>query len=174
MDRYHALSSIPSPIIGYTETMTGFERYLPFIFPIFFISLWTLILGIFSYISGWRRLAERFHQPGDFQGEFLRYQSARMNLVNYNGVLNLGLSPAGLYLVPMVLFRTFHKPILIPWENIVAEPFKRVLYRGYQLQFRSVPGVRLDLYQHTFERLIGYLQAFPDRLQIDRNISYQQ
>lgn len=138
--------------------MTEIEGYLPVLFSIFFVTLWIFILWIFSYVSGWRRLAERYRHRSDFQGEFIRFQTARMNLVNYKNVLHLGLSRQGLYLNQMVLFGLFHKPVLIPWEEIVAEPYQRMLFRGYRLQFRSVPRVRLELYQSTFQRIVDYLR----------------
>jgi hypothetical protein len=142
--------------------MTEIERYLPFLFPIFFIGLWCFILWIFSFVSGWRRLVKRFHYSSDFLGDFIRFQSARMNLVNFKNVLHLGLCRQGLYLKQMVLFQLFHKPILIPWEEIIAQPFQRALYQGYQLQFRSVPGVRLELYRGTFLRILDYLERHTD------------
>ena len=152
----------------YTMSMAEIESSNPFLFPVFFIGLWIFTLGVLSLISGWKQMEGRYRHPGGFQGDFLRFQSARMNLVNFRSVLNLGLNPEGLYMVPMVLFRPFHPPLLIPWEEIVAQPFKRTFYQGYQLQFRSAPGVRLDLYQGTFEKILSFLSAYPDRLQVEQ------
>ena len=131
-------------------------NYKPFLFPVYFIALWCFILWILS--SAWRRLAAQYHHPQEFQGEFLRFRSAIINLSNYNGILNLGMNRQGLYLVPMAIFRPFHKPLFIPWEEIVAQPFKRPHYQGYQLQCRSVPGVRIVLYPGTFQRIVEYLR----------------
>jgi hypothetical protein len=144
--------------------MAVIEKYVLILFPVFFITLWCFIIWIFSHTSGWRKLAARFHESHAFEGTLVRFQSARLNLVNFNNVLHLGLHQRGMYLVPMILFRPFHKPLFIPWEEIVAEPNKRFLFRGYQLHFRSVPGVRLELYQTTFQMITDYLKAYPDRL----------
>ena len=130
--------------------------YLPFLFPVYFVALWCFILWIFSF--SWKRLAAQYHHPQEFQGEFLRFRSAIVNSVRYNGVLNLGMNRRGLYLVPMAIFRPFHKPLFIPWEEIVAQPFQKLLYQGYQLQCRSVPGVRIVLYPGTFQRIVEYLR----------------
>ena len=140
--------------------MSDYLDFFPFLFPVYFITLWCFVLWILSLTSGWGKLAGRFHHPQEFQGEFLRWQSARMNLVNFRSILNLGLNERGLYLVPMVLFRPFHKPLFIPWEDLVAQPFKRFFYQGYRLQFRSAPGVRLDLYPSTFQRIVEYLHKY--------------
>ncbi len=39
-------------------------------------------------------------------------------LTNYNNVLTLGVSPDGMYLASMFLFRFMHPPLLIPWSEI--------------------------------------------------------
>ena len=127
--------------------------------PVFFITLWCFILWLLSLFSGWRKLATRYGYQDSFQGESLRLQSARINGVNYNNVLNLGLNRQGLYISPMVLFRPFHKPLLIPWEEIIAEPHERLLIKGYRLLFRSLPGIRLFFYQNTFQRITDYLNT---------------
>jgi len=140
--------------------MNQMTEYLPYLFPVYFAALWFFILWILSLTSGWRRLASRYHHPQDFQGDFLRFQSARMNWVNFSSVLNLGLNERGLYLAPMALFRPFHKPLFIPWEEIIAQPSKISLVQGYQLQFRSAPGVHLKLYQRTFQIILDYLRKY--------------
>lgn len=136
-------------------------------FPVYFIVLWCLILWIIALSGGWKKLADRYAMPGDFQGQILRFQSARLNWSNYSKILRIGLSERGLYLSPIVLFRPFHPPLFIPWEEIEAEPFQRALWRGYQLRFRSAPGVTLELYQGTFQQILNFLERYPDRLQVD-------
>jgi hypothetical protein len=148
--------------------MPNIEIILAILIPVFFISLWCFIIWIFSYSSGWRKLAARYHELHQFQGELIRFQSARMNRVNFNNVLHVGLNKRELYLVPMIIFRPFHKPLFIPWEEIIAEQFSRFHFQGYQLHFRSAPGVRLVLYQRTFQLITDYLKAYPDRLHLER------
>ncbi|MFL7812208.1 MAG: hypothetical protein ACK2TT_03040 [Anaerolineales bacterium] len=137
-------------------------------FPIYFIALWCFILWLIALAGGWKKLSGHYRQLGDFQGQILRMQSARLNWSNYSNILRIGLSERGLYMSPMVLFRPFHPPLLIPWEEIEAEPFQQALWRGYRLRFRSVPGVRLELYQGTFQQVLDFLEGYPDRLHIDK------
>jgi hypothetical protein len=136
-------------------------------FPIYFIALWCFILWMIALIGGWRKLAASYHDPRDFQGQTLRFQSAQLNWSNYRNILHLGLTERGLHLVPMVLFRPFHRPLFIPWEEIVAEPIQRTLFGGYQLSFRSAPGVKMTLYQNTFEHILDFLRDYPDRLNLE-------
>jgi hypothetical protein len=37
---------------------------------------------------------------------------------NYKHVLTIGVSPRGLYLASMFLFRFMHPPLLVPWSEI--------------------------------------------------------
>jgi hypothetical protein len=136
-------------------------------FPFYFITLWCFILWIISLSGGWRKLADRYTMPGDFQGQILRFQSARLNWSNYSNILRIGLSEHGLYLSPMALFRPFHPPLFIPWEEIEAEPFQRAMWRGYQLRFRTVPGVTMELFQGTFQHILDFLERYPDRLHLE-------
>jgi CRP-like cAMP-binding protein len=49
-------------------------------------------------------------------------QSGQMRfLTNYNNVLTLGVSPEGLFLASMFLFRFMHPPLLIPWSEIKVQ-----------------------------------------------------
>jgi len=46
-------------------------------------------------------------------------QSGQMRwLANYNRVLTIGVSPEGLYLASMFLFRFMHPPLFVPWSEI--------------------------------------------------------
>ena len=91
---------------------------LPILFPVFFLSVWCLTLWAIATFSGWRRLAQRFAEERPFLGETVHRGSARLGVANYSGVLTVGVSPSGLFLLPMRIFRPFHRPLLIPWSEI--------------------------------------------------------
>ena len=142
--------------------MNGFEILLPIgiilVFPLFFVGLWCSVLRLLSWMSGWRRLAERFHHPKPFEGSYYRFQTAHMTGVRFGGVLEIGVGETGLYLVPMILFRLFHPPLLIPWSELRAASVKRFLFEGHRLTFHSFPGIELDLHRRTFEKMARYLE----------------
>jgi hypothetical protein len=131
------------------------------LFPLFFVSLWVFILFVLSFVSGWRRLASRYHWPKPFRGKVAYFQTARLNWVNFRSALEIGANEQGLYLAPMIFFRLFHQPLLIPWSEIEAKPFNRFLFKGQRLTFRSFPGIKLDIYSQTFENMQGYLLESP-------------
>jgi hypothetical protein len=139
--------------------MNGFPVIILVGIPFFFAGVWLLMMRILSFASGWTQLAERFQHAGEFRGEVHHSQSARMRGVNFNGVLEIGVGGEGLFLVPMRLFRPFHKPLLIPWEEMHAEPFRRFLSRGYTISFHSFPGLPFEVSGGTFEKLQGHLGA---------------
>jgi hypothetical protein len=140
--------------------MNGFESIFPFVFPFVFVGMWCFVLWVLSFMSGWSELAGRYHFPEKFHGEYYRSQSARLNQANYNRVLEMGVNETGLYLVPMWFFRLFHKPLLVPWGEIHAEPFKKyIFFKGYRLTFRSFPGITLEMQSRAFDKMIEYLKA---------------
>ena len=132
------------------------------VFPFFFVGMWFLVSKMLYGMSGWAELAERFHFPGPFVGTCYPFQSARLKKVNYNSCLTMGMNHSGLYLVPFILFRAFHKPLLIPWSEIAAEPFKKFLFKGYRLTFGSFPDITLDVCETAFLRMRPYLEEQED------------
>ena len=103
--------------------------------------------------TGWRQLAERYYDGRPFQGDYYRFQTARINGANYSGALEFGVNDEGLYLVPMILFRAFHKPVFIPWYDIRAKPHKAFLYSGFQLTVQSQKKFKISFYKKTFEKM---------------------
>ena len=137
--------------------MNRLELILPFALAFLFVGIWCLVGRVMSLMSGWTELAKRFHFPGRFQGKYYRFQSAWLKSVNFRGSLEMGMNDRGLYLVPMILFRLFHKPLLIPWAEIQAEPFRKFLFKGYCLTFRSFPGITMKINSRTFEEMKEHL-----------------
>ena len=89
------------------------------IFPFYFLSLWFLVGAIISFVGGWFSMAKVYRTRVPFDGAKWRMQSGQMRwLTNYNRVLTIGVSPQGLFLASMFLFRFMHPPLLVPWSEI--------------------------------------------------------
>jgi hypothetical protein len=72
-----------------------------------------------SFIGGWFSLAKVDRTRLPLDGAKWRMQSGKMRwLTNYNNVLTIGISPEGLYLASIFLFRFMHPPLLVPWSEI--------------------------------------------------------
>jgi hypothetical protein len=87
--------------------------------PLYLLCLWMLVCTIVSLIGGWFSLAKAYRTRSAFDGPKWRMQSGQMRyLMGYNNVLTIGVSPQGLYLASMFLFRFMHPPLLVPWSEI--------------------------------------------------------
>jgi hypothetical protein len=112
-------------------------------FPAFFVGIWILVAFLLSRVGGWSALSSYYRAQQPFFGTLFRFQAAQFRYgTNYNGCLNFGAATEGLYVVPMLLFRAFHPPLLIPWSEVVARPIKLWRFFNFvELRFQRVPDV---------------------------------
>ena len=127
-------------------------------FAVLFALIWCFVLWVVSWLSGWRRLADRFGAALEFGGDVVAFVSARIGIANYNGVLIVGANDEGLYLVPIQIFRLFHQPLFIPWAEIAASPRGRALLLRVQLTFPAWPGTRILLFGRSAKLCMPYLR----------------
>lgn len=94
-----------------------------------FSAAWGGLGWLLARVSGWRRLGRAFAAPGPAPaGRRRRFQTAHFGwFAHYERCLLLILAEPGLYLRPMVIFRFWHPPLLIPWGAITAEE-RRTLF----------------------------------------------
>ena len=127
---------------------------LPLIFFPAFIALWTGVIFFIATIGGWRSLAKLYATDAAFDGTRWRMQTGVMRgLARYNHILTIGASPRGLYLAVMVLFRTGHPPLFIPWEHIDIREHESWILRSVMFTFRSAPGVYLKVSRNLGEQV---------------------
>ncbi|HEY2350266.1 MAG TPA: hypothetical protein VGH64_14715, partial [Puia sp.] len=104
--------------------------YFGFYFPFLFVGMWVLIIFIISRI-GWAALAANYSTSAPFKGHSVGFTSASINGANYNNSLILKYNEVGIYLRPIIFFRLFHKPILIPWKEIKEVRDKKYLFASF-------------------------------------------
>ena len=138
--------------------MLNINQILLFAIPLIFVTVWCFTLWLISRLSGWNKLAGTFHYPDKFTGHVFSFQSARINWANFNNGLKIGVSQQGLYMVPMLFFRIFFPPLLIPWSEISTEPKKRFMVAYQQLRLKSFPRHKIDIQQKTFEKITKALE----------------
>ncbi len=127
-------------------------------FAVFFVLIWCFVLWVVSLVSGWRRLASRFGDTSMFSGDVTAFGSARIGLANYSATLIVGASDEGLYVVPMRIFRPFHRPLFIPWTETEAESRGGAHLPRVRLTFPTVPGTSILLYGRSAQRCMPYLR----------------
>jgi hypothetical protein len=102
--------------------MTTTIADIPFQLPIVILALLLFISTILSARSGWHRIATRF--PYKKIEDPRKFYFVRMSLgsgsfpVAYGGCVFVRLSPHGLGLSVIFLFRYMHRPIFIPWSDV--------------------------------------------------------
>lgn len=85
------------------------------LFPVMVVAVPALI----GLLGGWSGLAERFATREPPVGVTFEGQSVSITLLgNYKSVVKVTVGPVGVHLVPMLLLRLGHRPLLIPWTSI--------------------------------------------------------
>lgn len=125
------------------------------VFLVFFAATWVLVSFALSRFGGWTTLAGYYPAEHPFEGKLIRFQAAQLRRgTNYNGCLNFGASYEGLYIVPMPPFRAFHPPLLIPWSDITARPYKMWRYWTFvELRLQRAPDIPVRIKQSLAQQL---------------------
>jgi hypothetical protein len=91
--------------------------WIPFLVPL----AWLLICPVIAALGGWLSLAQAFPGARRSDGTAYAWQSVQLGLFgNYNNCIDVTVGPAGIHLLPILLFRSGHPPILIPWSAVRA------------------------------------------------------
>ena len=124
------------------------------IFPIYFLCLWFLVTATISFVGGWLSLANAYRTRVPFNGTKWRMQSGQMRwLANYKNVLTLGVSPQGLYLASMFLFRFMHPPLLVPWSEIKVRRKKGWMFETVTLTMGHELAIPLRIRENLAAKL---------------------
>ena len=115
-----------------------FMQYSSYIFPFLFRGMWVSATFIISKM-GWSDLASKYQTNAVFTGDKAGLISASINNANYKNSLILKYNEEGLYLKPIFLFSLFHKPILIPWEEIKEVRDKKIFFYDLKELIVGIP-----------------------------------
>jgi hypothetical protein len=92
-------------------------------FVIFFPILWLGITALISVISGYGALARKYPGQPQLPPGAWTNQTGSFGTSRYKKTLTIGVTPEGLFLWVMFLFRFQHPPIFVPWNEVeVGEP----------------------------------------------------
>ena len=122
------------------------------------VGLWAFVLFTLSRLSGWHRLVGAYGTTKRFDGTIKRFQSARVTGVQLTSALNIGHNDQGLFMVAVVPFRIFLKPVLIPWSSVTAEKTEGFLFNGYRLRFQETEGVYMDVNDRLFRQFLSLVE----------------
>jgi hypothetical protein len=123
---------------------------------VFFLLLlaagWFGVVWWMAAIGGWLDLAGKYAAPEGFEvkpAERFRFRSLQLRTralfrANYIAMMKIGLTSDGLYLIPSVLFRFRHPPLLIPWAEITeCRPGSFLWVQWIDITLRPGPVIRL-------------------------------
>lgn len=110
------------------------------LFLITFPLMWAGVCFLISRF-GWSKLAAHFRTEMAPEGQQFSMVTGRVAHANYNSVLTVGITPQGLYLSVMFLFRVGHPPLLIPWQAIKDVLPKSGLWRNMHLLVIGEPRI---------------------------------
>ena len=106
---------------------------------------------------GWAPLARSFRTSGQPGGQKFFMASASINGCNYNNCLSAVVANEGLWLQPWLPFRTFHPPLLIPWNAFSPFEEQKILWTRRYTTWVTTPGgqkVKLVLIPKALENAV--------------------
>lgn len=123
-----------------------------------FVAFWLLLSHGLNVAAGWRGLSARWGVDGAPGGKSFRWRSGQLGAVHYRSALNFVVSPDGLFLAPVLIFRTLYRGALVPWEAVRFEGQVRLL-TWRRFRYRLGDGPRLTVDPDVAEAMAPYLPA---------------
>jgi hypothetical protein len=109
-----------------------------------FAVLWLTVTGVLSLLSGWFQLARRFPASEKPAGTRLSAQVTSIGLIGENRVTLLSVSPAGLGLNAVLMFRFMRRPILVPWSEVRYVSTRTILWwRTHVFDLGGITRIRV-------------------------------
>ncbi|MEN9866546.1 MAG: hypothetical protein RL748_2136 [Pseudomonadota bacterium] len=109
----------------------------PLLLLLLFAALWLTISTLLPRVSGWTKLAQRFHATQAANGERFSVVSARMGkgffTIRYNNCLFFTVNNAGFHMSIMFFFRFQSPPLFIPWSEVESIEEKRLFFGRYMV-----------------------------------------
>jgi hypothetical protein len=132
-------------------------------FVLFFITLWLAVTLLLGMLGGWFRLQRRFPDLKETPLGTLRGQTGWMGVVQFRGILTLAACPTGLRVDVWRVFGAFHRPFLVPWNEIYAQHVPAIfsfLGTKAQLSFGNDAG-SMRISASSWEYLVAFARDRP-------------
>lgn len=124
------------------------------------VGTWVLVTGVLASMSGWPDVADVFPARERPRGTVLNRSVFKVGRVGENGVTTMIPTTQGLYLEPMILFRTRRPAVLVPWNRIRFVESHRVLWkRSVTLDLGGVTTMRV--HQRVIPTLVAHGVQIP-------------
>ncbi len=126
-----------------------------------FLATWLSVMWGISFVGGWGRLARHYRASAPPRGKRLVWQTVQLDRgIAFKHSLIAAADDRGLYLQVWPIYRAFHPPLMIPWEDVRSQrqgpdsQWGRLLVaRTVILSTRLVPEVPLVVSERLAETL---------------------
>lgn len=125
----------------------------PFFFSLFFILFWLLGGWMIAQFGGWVTLARFYRAHQKYEGELLKWRSAKLNWIYYHTCLNFGANREGLSISIGYFFHLHHKNLFIPWSDIRTVKGEMLWGNMAVLHFEKAPRMQLEIHEKNVTRL---------------------
>lgn len=126
-------------------------KYLPILFPLFFVGMWLLVTTSLARKAGWPDLSDRYPNREEQPVRVLRFQSGWMGGVSMSSVLRLEACPSGLRVGILKLFGLFSRDFFVPWNEIRIRRRTRFIWNVVELDLGGVG--KLGLFDYAANKL---------------------
>jgi hypothetical protein len=125
-----------------------------------FLAVWISMLGGISFLGGWGRLARHYRAAGPTP-RGLAWQTLVLDRgIAFRGSVSAAADDRGVYFQVWPIYRAFHPPLMIPWEDLRSQrqgPSNRwgrlLVARQVRLCARLAPDVPLVVSERLAETL---------------------
>jgi hypothetical protein len=97
-------------------------------FIVVFSLFWCFVIWLLSHISGWQRLAQRYHTLRPVTGKRWSWQYGMIGWIGYNGVLVLTANGDGLFMQTLWLFSFGHNVFFVPWHEFYEAKIVNIFF----------------------------------------------
>ena len=123
------------------------------------IALWVIVGFVISRM-GWHQFAKKYASVTRPLGRSFHCQIVWFGSIfaSYRNAVRIVISDAGIYFYPIILFRAFHPPFLVPWDKVVGViKRKRFFIVSQELKIRDDAG---EIHIGMSESAVLELQRF--------------
>jgi hypothetical protein len=125
------------------------------VFLLLFVGMWVFVSKLLASLSGWCSLAASYGTSAAIDGHTFSSRSAKIGIVDYNGCLRFTAAPSTLSVAVMFPFRCGHRPLTVPWSDILATDHQGWIFRYVDFRFAKQPQIRLRVSHKLAEALIA-------------------
>jgi hypothetical protein len=132
---------------------------LIFFIACFFGIFWPIGCAILAKLGGWEAVSKSYPYTGEIpQDNQWSFRSLHIRGIGaYRQAVTVALDTTGIYFEMFLLFRLFHPPIFVPWEDVFISEARIFIFPAIKLSFKKAPNTSFHFYRTVFSK--KFIQA---------------